>query len=82
MSSDLAKDLLVLKRQIEADKEKKARLEGRQASLMDRLKSEFGCTSIKDAEKKFAGLQKEIEQLTNSIQGKIDEIRRQYTAQS
>jgi predicted nucleic acid-binding Zn-ribbon protein len=78
MSRDLTKELLALKQQIEGDKEKKARLEGRLASLLDRLKSEFGCSSIKEAEKKLAGLQKEIEQLSGSIQEKVDGIKRQY----
>lgn len=78
MAGDLTKELLSLKQQIEADKEKKARLEGRLASLMDRLKSEFGCSSIKEAEKKLSGLQKEIEQLTSSIQEKVDGIKQQY----
>ena len=78
MSGDLTKELLTLKQQIEADKEKKARLEGRLASLMDRLKSEFGCSSVKEAEKKLAVLNKDIEQLTESIQEKVDGIKHQY----
>lgn len=82
MAGDLTKELLSLKQQIEADKEKKARLEGRLASLMDRLKSEFGCSSIKEAEKKLMGLQKEIEQLTGTIQEKVDDIHRQYAAKA
>ena len=74
----LANQLLSLKRQIEVDKEKKARLEGQLASLMDRLKKEFNCETIEEAQKKVSKLNKDIERLTKSVKEKIDIIRQGY----
>lgn len=74
----LANQLLSLKRQIEVDKEKKARLEGQLASLMDRLKKEFDCETIEEAQKKVSKLNKDIERLTKSVKEKIDTIRQGY----
>ena len=75
-AAELANQLLSLKRQIEVDKEKKARLEGQLASLMDRLKKEFDCETIEEAQKKVSKLNKDIERLTKSVKEKIDTIRR------
>lgn len=74
----LANQLLSLKRQIEVDKEKKARLEGQLASLMDRLKKEFNCETIEEAQKKVSKLNKDIERLMKSVKEKIDIIRQGY----
>lgn len=76
----LADQLLALKRQIETDKEKKARLEGRLTSLMERLQKEFGCKTIQEAEKKLTKLGVQIEELQVQVKEKIDGIRKQYAA--
>ena len=74
----LANQLLSLKRQIEVDKEKKARLEGPLVSLLDRLKKEFDCGTIEEAQKKVLKLNKDIERLMKSVKEKIDIIRQGY----
>lgn len=74
----LTSQLLNLKRQIEADKEKKARLEGQLTSLMARLKKEFDCETIEAAEKKVSKLNKDIERLTGLVKEKIGAIRQGY----
>lgn len=74
----LANQLLNLKRQIETDKEKKARLEGQLTSLESRLKKEFGCDTIEAAKTKVSRLNKDIEKLTLQVKGKIDAIRQGY----
>lgn len=77
-ASVLATQLLNLKRQFEVDKEKKARLEGKLASLMDRLQKEFGCKTVQEAEKKLEKLNADIEQLQMSVKEKISDLRREY----
>ena len=74
----LANQLLSLKRQIEVDKEKKARLEGQLIGLMARLKKEFDCESIEQAEKKVLKLKKDIDRVTRLVKEKIDAIRQGY----
>ena len=78
----LANQLLSLKRQIEVDKEKKARLEGQLASLMDRLKKEFDCGTIEEAQKKVSKLNKDIERLTKLVKEKINIIRQGYATRA
>lgn len=76
----LADQLLKLKRQIEVDKEKKARLEGQLVSLEARLKKEFDCDSIEAAKAKVLKLDKDIQKLAVQVKEKISAIRQEYAA--
>ena len=46
-----------LKETIEGAQERKSRLEGERDSILKRLKEEFGCESLKEAEKLLAALE-------------------------
>lgn len=81
-ASVLATQLLGLKKQIEVDKEKKARLEGQLTSLMSRLKKEFNCSTVEDAEARVKILSKDIARLTGLVKEKIDAIRKGYAARA
>jgi hypothetical protein len=54
-------DFTALKAKIENAKTKRARAEGAMAEGLKRLKSEFQCDSLEDADKKLDALQKEID---------------------
>jgi flagellar biosynthesis chaperone FliJ len=63
----IADELSKLGKEIEAAKKQVAQLEGRKAEVMDRLKKEFDCSTIEDAEKLLGELTEEIEKSENQI---------------
>lgn len=71
-------DLMAIKRNVEANKEKKARLEGKLSSLMERLEKEFGCKSLKDAEKKLKELNSEMERMEKELTKGVEDIQEKY----
>lgn len=70
--------LLAKKQQIEEAKQKIAKLEGEEKSLLERLKEEFECNSIEEARAKLVTLEARQSKLNASIQEKSMEIEEQY----
>ena len=68
------KELLELKEEIEGAKEKSSELKGEKQSLMKRLKEEWDCKSVKDAEKLISEMEKEIETTSLEINNGLEEL--------
>ena len=54
-------DFTELREKIEAAKVKKSKAEGALEEFMNRLKEEFGCSTIEEAKKKLGKIQAEID---------------------
>ena len=68
-----------LKTKIEEAQQNQSKCEGAKAQLMERLKDEFGCSSLKEAEaldKELSGkitqLEKKLEPLANEIEEALE----------
>lgn len=72
------KQLLELKKKIETTKIEISTLKGRQDILMQQLKDQWGCDSIKQAEDKLLSLQKEVENLDAQIDQGLYELDAEY----
>ncbi len=70
--------LLDLKHQIDEAKTNATELTGQQKSLMDRLKKDWNCTTVEQAEKKVEELETEITQLNTSIDKGVKELEEKY----
>lgn len=68
------KELLELKEEIEEAKEKSSELKGEKQALMKRLKEEWDCKSVKDAEKLISEMEKEIETTSLEINNGLEEL--------
>jgi predicted nuclease with TOPRIM domain len=72
------RDLLKLKEDIEEAKEKFQQLKGQKNALMQQLKEEWDCTTIKDAHKILKKLKIEVEEISNEIVKGLDELEKKY----
>jgi predicted nuclease with TOPRIM domain len=72
------RDLLKLKEDIEEAKEKFQQFKGQKNALMQQLKEEWDCTTIKDAHKILKKLEIEVEEISNEIVKGLDELEKKY----
>ncbi len=70
--------LLNLKQQIDDAKTEISQLEGRKANLLERLEEQWGCKTIKEAEKKLGEMTGQIESLDKKIQAGITKLEEEY----
>jgi uncharacterized protein YaaN involved in tellurite resistance len=70
-------DLLELKKDIDKAKEEKLQLQGQRKTLLSQL-LEHGCKTLEEAEKKLKTLQKEIDNISVTIEKGMDEIEENY----
>ena len=70
--------LLDLKKKVDAAKTEVSQLQGHQTALMNQLKTDWGCKTIEEAEKKIKVMKTEIEKLDESIQTGIEELEEKY----
>ncbi len=70
--------LLSLKQQIDDAKTEISQLEGRKANLLERLEEQWGCKTIKEAEKKLEEMTEQIESLDKKIQAGITKLEEEY----
>ena len=68
------KELIALKEEIEEAKEKSSELKGEKQALMKRLKEEWDCKSVKDAEKLISEMEKEIETTSLEINNGLEKL--------
>lgn len=61
------RDLLNLKEKIEDAKSTVAQLKGHQQALLNQLKTEYGCKTIEEAEKKLKTMKLDIDELQDKI---------------
>jgi len=78
MSNNITNRLLKLKEDIEEAKASLNRLEGKQESLYNNLKSEFGCSSIEEGQEKLKALLEELTGKREDIQRQLDRLEEQY----
>lgn len=71
-------DLLDLKDKIEDAKNKRAELTGTNKHLLEQLKEDWNCSSIKQALKKEESIDKEIDKLEHSKSKGIQELKQKY----
>jgi len=71
-------DLLDLKSEIDDAKEKVSELKGQKTVLLNQLKTDYGCKTIEEAEKKLRTMKKEIESLDEQIEDGLKELEEKY----
>lgn len=72
------KDLLRLKEEIDEAKELHSKLQGQREALLQQLKDEYNCTSIKQAEKMLDKMEADIETLSKEIEEELAELEKEY----
>lgn len=75
---DLDKKLLQLKERIESCKTQKAMSEGKLESYMEKLKKDFGFSSLKEADEALAEMQAEIEEKEELLKEKLATLEMKY----
>ncbi len=78
MAKFTEKDLLELKKKIEAGKSKISELKGKQDYLMKELSESWGVKSIEDATKLINTLQKKLDAVTAKLDDILEEIADKY----
>ncbi len=74
---EIERKLLKIKEEIERSRTTLARKEGVLQELKKSLKS-FGCSTVKEAEEKLAGMKEEIEELEEQIKQETEELLEKY----
>ena len=72
------RQLLDLKKKIDQTKSEISSLKGKQELLMQQLEQQFGCTTLKQAEKKAESLQVDIDNLDLQIKKGVQELESKY----
>lgn len=70
--------LVDLKKKIDLAKQKQSELKGKKKALLENLKTNFGCNTIAEAEKKASELEKEVSKLDADIEEGMKEIEENY----
>jgi predicted transcriptional regulator len=76
-----ARGLLKLKSQIEEAKKTTSELKGQQTALMNQLKDDWKCNSIKEAEKLMETMENDIATLNANIEKGLEELEEKYEVQ-
>jgi len=74
MSNKLLQQLEGIKETIESSKNKKATIQGKIESIMERLKKEFACDTIEDATKLLKKLKSTIEKDETELKDGIEKL--------
>ena len=74
------KELLELKKQVDAAKVAISELEGQKKPQLKQLQEDWGCKTVEEAEKKLAKMRKEVETLETQIETGIEELEETYNA--
>lgn len=72
------KELLELKKQVDAAKVAISELEGQKKAQLKQLQEDWGCKTVEEAEKKLAKMRKEVETLETQIETGIEELEEMY----
>ena len=70
--------ILQLKKQIEESKASSSELKGRMQALLEKLEKDWGCSTIKQAEKKLGEVNQEIASLEKEKVQKIKELEEKF----
>ena len=70
--------LLDLKTEIETAEKNVSDLQGQRKALMKQLKEDWKCSTLPEAREKLAGIKDEIQELQETIETGITELKEQY----
>ena len=71
-------ELLELKKQIDTAKTTVSELTGKQSAQMEELEKSWGCTTVKQAEKKVEKMEGDIDDLDQQIKDGLKELEEKY----
>lgn len=71
-------ELLKIKERIEKGKSKLSEAKGELKSYEDRLKNEYSCETVEEAQSKLKKLQKEIQDINDKINQKTEDLKEEY----
>lgn len=72
------KDLLRIKREIDEMKQTLSKLEGKREQLLQQLLSEWGCSSVEEAEAKLTELETKSESIEKRITKALADLNEHY----
>ena len=72
------KELLNLKKKIDAAESSEQQLKGRKKELLVQLKDDFECETTKEAKTKKKELETELNKVKSKLETKLDEIKAKY----
>ena len=72
------KELLELKENIQEAKQKVSELKGERQALMKRLKEDWNCGSLEEAEKKLKEMSEQVEKLSEEITEGMEELESKF----
>ncbi len=73
------KDLLALRKKIDDGKSKLAEMKGKQKYLLTELATKWGCKTIEEAEQKAAKYQKELDDISCTLDALLADIADKYS---
>lgn len=74
----MIQELESLKKEIEDAKIEKARLEGQLKSVQERMRAEYNCRTVEDAQKKLTRMERDWDKLANTIETDFNELQEMY----
>lgn len=75
----IAEELTKLGKEIQSAKNSVAQLEGRKAEVMDRIKKDFDCNSVEDAEKLLDEMTIELEEINKTIEQDFNKLKENFS---
>ena len=72
------KELLNLKKKIDAAESSEQQLKGRKKELLAQLQEDFNCSTNKEAKTKKKELETELDKVKSKLETKLDEIKAKY----
>jgi predicted nucleic acid-binding Zn-ribbon protein len=77
--SNINNELAKLGKEIEAAKKSIATLEGRKTEIMERLKTDYGVSTIKEAESLLTKTQSSVDKLEKEIESDFKELKENFS---
>lgn len=74
------KELILLKKKVDSAQYEAEQLKGEKKGILASLKEDFDCSTIAEAKEKRKKLKKQLEELTSTIEKKLEEIETKYLA--
>lgn len=78
---DITKQLMEFKDKIDKAKIDKAQAEGRLAGIMEKLKKDFGCSSLEEAERFMTQEEEKIASMEAQLKKDMERMKNEYFSQ-
>jgi len=75
---DITKEIILLRKKIDEDKEKQAKAEGAYQSILDQLKKDCGVDSLEDGKAKLKIMETELENMEEDLTESITNFSNKY----